>query len=287
MKNKKFLFVIILLIFAFLLFQKEESFQKLFARLTLPIKTYYIDTAEGFKNSLDKHTFQAKSIEELKEENILLRKYLYEQKMTINELQRYGKFKFKKFNNNENILRIQTLSYRKLNDFSIIYLSNSNKLKNDKIYGLIQRNVAAGIAIKKEDLLEGFLLSNEKCQFSTFIGKHKMPGIAKGVDETTMEINFIPKWSKISIGDKVVTSGLDNIFLANIPVGTVTKILTRSTYKTAIIRTDADVLHPDYFYLVKKVPITIYDLNTSKQKLEVNQTKEPKPTAAEHWLILY
>ena len=283
MKNKKFFFVIILLIFAFLLFQKEESFQKLFARLTLPIKTYYINTAEGFKNSLDKHTFQAKSIEELKEENILLRKYLYEQKMTINELQRYGKFKFEKLNSNENVLRVQTLSYRKLNDFSTIYLSNSNKLENDKIYGLIQRNVAAGIAIKKKGLLEGFLLSNEKCQFSTFIGKYKMPGIAKGVDETTMEINFIPKWSKISIGDKVVTSGLDNIFLANIPVGTVTKILTRSTYKTAIIRTYADVLHPDYFYLVKKVPINIYDLNTSKQKLEKNSTKEPKPAlATEH-----
>jgi len=282
MKNKKFFFVIILLIFAFLLFQKEESFQKLFAHLTLPIKTYYINTAEGLKNSLDKHTSQAKLIEELKEENILLRKYLYEQKMTINELQRYGKFKFKKFNSNENILRVQTLSYRKLNDFSIIYLSNSNRLENDKIYGLIQRNVAAGIAIKKEDLLEGFLLSNEKCQFSTFIGEHKMPGIAKGVDETTMEVNFIPKWSKISIGDKVVTSGLDNIFLANIPVGTVTKILTRSTYKTAIIRTYADVLHPDYFYLVKKVPINIYDLNTSKQKLETNKTKEPNPATSEH-----
>ena len=97
-----------------------------------------------------------------------------------------------------------------------------------------------------------------------------------------MEINFIPKWSKISIGDRVVTSGLDNIFLANIPVGTVTKILTRSTYKTALIKIDANVLHPDYFYLVKKVPINIYDLNTSKQELETNKTKESKPTVAEH-----
>jgi len=90
------------------------------------------------------------------------------------------------------------------------------------------------VAIKNRDHLEGILLSNEKCQFSTFVGKDRMPGIAKGIDEKTMEINFIPKWSKISVGDRVVTSGLDNIFLANIPVGIVSEVLTRSTYKTGL-----------------------------------------------------
>lgn len=282
MKNKKFLFVIVLFLVAFLLFQKEERFQEAFSGLTLPIKTYYLETVEGVKSRLDQHTSQAQSIEKLKEENILLRKYLYEQKMTINELQRYGKFKFEKFSNSDNVLRVQTLSYRKLNDFSTVYLSDSDQLKTDKIYGLIQRNVAAGIAIKKENLLEGFLLSNEKCQFSTFIGEQKMPGIAKGIDETTMEVNFIPKWSKIAVGDKVVTSGLDNIFLANVPVGTVTKILTRSTYKTAIIKTDADVLHPDFFYLVTKVPVRIYDLNVTQNKTEANETKEKQPKISVH-----
>ncbi len=107
------------------------------------------------------------------------------------------------------------------------------------------------------------LLSNEKCQFSTFVGEDRMPGIAKGIDEKRMEVNFIPKWSKISVGDKVITSGVDNIFLANIPVGVVSEVVTRSTYKTAIIETYADVLHPNYFYLVKKVPIHIYDTNTT------------------------
>lgn len=273
MMNKKVIFSIIVLTASLLFFKEEEKFQENFAVISLPIKNIYLDMTNSITNTIDKYISQANSIESLKKENIILRKYLYNQKTTINQLQQYNKVRVKKFDTNPNILRIQTISYKKLNDFSYIYLTNIDKtLKEDKIYGLIQKNVVAGIAIKTDNKkLEGILTSNEKCQFSTFIGKKKMPGIAKGIDEKTMEINFIPKWSQILIGDKVVTSGLDNIFLANIPVGTVSKVLTRSTYKTAIIKTYADVLHPNYFYLVKKVPIQIHDLNKTLQK-DTNST---------------
>ncbi len=274
--NKKILFTVVISVVALLLFQKEERFQESFSKLTLPIKHFYLEFSNDIIEKFEKYTKQAQRIKQLQEENILLRKYLYQQKMTINQLEEYSHSKLQKYVHDENVIQVQTISYKKINDFSSIYLTNSNQLKNDKIYGLIQKNVAAGIAIKTDNLLEGILLSNEKCQFSTFIGEKRMPGIAKGVDEKTMEINFIPKWSKIEVGDKVVTSGLDNIFLANIPVGKVKKILTRSTYKTAIIETYANVLHPEYFYLVKKVPIQVYDVNQTKKSDEENLTKPKK-----------
>jgi rod shape-determining protein MreC len=225
-------------------------------------------------NSIDKYLFQSTSIQRLKKENLLLRKYLYDQKIRINRLEQYSRSKVEKYDTNKNILQVQTLSYKKINDFSKVYLTNSDKLDKDKIYGLIQKNVAAGIAIKKDSSLEGILLSNEKCQFSTFIGENDIPGIAKGIDERSMEVNFIPKWSKIAIGDKVITSGLDNIFIADVPVGIVSKILTRSTYKTAIIKTHANILRPDYFYLVKKVPVKIKDINKTILELDDNETKK-------------
>jgi rod shape-determining protein MreC len=266
--NKKLLFVILISLASLLLFQKEERFQENFAFISIPIKKAYLNITNGVSDSIERYISQSDAVENLKKENILLRKYLYNQKMIINQLEDYSKSKIKKYDINDNVVHIQTLSYKKLNDFSYIYLTNLDEvqLTEDKIYGLIQKNVVAGIAIKKGNKLEGILLSNAKCQFSTFIGNKKMPGIAKGIDEKRMEINFIPKWSKIAIGDKVVTSGLDNIFLANIPVGVVSKVLTRSTYKTAIINTYADVLHPNYFYLVKKVPIQINDINETLLK---------------------
>jgi rod shape-determining protein MreC len=263
MKNSKLLFLSLVIISIVFLLRKEESFQNKFALLTLPIKESYLNISNNIKRSKDKYLTQSDSIEKLEHDNILLRKYLYQQKIRIIELEDLHKNNVKRFNIHENILRVQTISYKKLNDFSQVFLTKGDELKKDKIFGLIQKNVAAGIAIKTDGPLKGILLSNEACQFSTFIGEKKRPGIAKGIDAQSMEVNFIPKWSQINIGDKVITSGLDNIFLPNIPVGIVTKVITKSTYKTAIIKIHADVLHPNFFYLVKEVIHKPKDINIS------------------------
>lgn len=275
MTSRLFLFFLFIFITIFLL-RKEEKFQNDFALVTLPIKESYLNMTNSIDNSIEKYLTQAKSIVVLKKENLLLRKYLYQQKINLIGLKQLNQYNEQKFNNFENILQVQTISYKKLNDFSQIYLTNADKVGEDKIYGLIQKNVVAGIAMKEDNALKGILLSNPICQFSTFIGQKKTPGIARGIDAETIEVNFIPKWSKIEVGDKVMTSGLDNIFLPNIPVGTVSNILTKSTYKTAIVKTYADILHPNFFYLVKKVLHQVEDLNTSKMKLENNSTKEIK-----------
>jgi len=272
MKNSKLIFLSILIVTTLLLLKREEAFQDKFALVTLPIKENYLNITNSIEESIDKYLNQADSIAELENENILLRKYLYQQKIQIVQLQQLYRYSEDKFDFHKNIIRVQTISYKKLNDFSQIYLTKREKLTKDKIYGLIQKNVAAGIAIKDEGPLKGILLSNPACQFSTFIGEKKTPGIAKGIDAQSMEVNFIPKWSKVAIGDKVVTSGLDNIFLSDIPVGVVTKIITKSTYKTAIIKTYADVLHPNFFYLVKEVLHKPSDINITKIKMENNVT---------------
>ncbi len=276
MKTSRILIASLFIILAIFLLKKGELFQDKFALITLPIKEYYLELTNSTKNSIDKYLKQTSSIEALKNENILLRKYLYQQKIKIVKLEEITQFNEKKFDNHKSILRVQTISYKKLNDFSQIYLTKADELKEDKIYGLIQKNVASGIAIKEKNILKGILLSNPICQFSTFIGEKKTPGIAKGIDAQNIEINFIPKWSKISIGDKVMTSGLDNIFLPNIPVGVVNNIITKSTYKTAIVTTYADILHPNFFYLVKEVLHEPKDINLSKMKLDNNITEERK-----------
>jgi len=276
MKNSKLIFLSFVIISIVFLLRKEESFQNKFALITLPIKESYLNISNSITGSKDKYLNQSETIERLERDNILLRKYLYQQKTRLMELEELHKNNVKRFNIHKNILRVQTISYKKLNDFSQVYLTKGNELQKDKIFGLIQKNVAAGIAIKTDGPLKGILLSNEACQFSTFIGEKKRPGIAKGIDAQSMEVNFIPKWSQINIGDKVITSGLDNIFLPNIPVGIVTKVITKSTYKTAIIKIHADVLHPNFFYLVKEVIHTPEDINISATKPDYNITTHSK-----------
>jgi rod shape-determining protein MreC len=72
-----------------------------------------------------------------------------------------------------------------------------------------------------------------------------------------MVVKFIPKWHKIKVGDKVVTSGLDNIFFANVPVGIVSKVEMQSAYKVAYIKTYSDVFHPKTFFLINDPKATL------------------------------
>ena len=72
-----------------------------------------------------------------------------------------------------------------------------------------------------------------------------------------MIIKFIPKWHKVKAGDKVVTSGLDNIFFANIPVGIVTKVEVQSAYTVAYIKTFSDILHPKTFFVINNAKATL------------------------------
>ena len=120
--NRLFIFFTFIAITIFLL-KKEETFQDNFALLTLPIKQSYLELSNSLDSSFDKYLTQAQSIETLKNENLLLRKYLYQQKINLIELKQLSQFNETKFNNFENILRVQTISYKKLNDFSQIYLT--------------------------------------------------------------------------------------------------------------------------------------------------------------------
>ena len=82
------------------------------------------------------------------------------------------------------------------------------------------------------------------------IGNNKISGVAQGDNKDGMIIKFIPRWSKVQIGDKVITSGLDNIFYPDIPVGEVTEIKLLDRYKEAKVKVYANLLKPSIFFLI-------------------------------------
>jgi len=166
----------------------------------------------------------------------------------------------------KNISIVETISYVKLNSFSQIILTKPFGLKKEKLYGLLEDKVVAGIAQIHNNQLYGYLTSDEQCRFSVFIGEENAPGIAIGGQSNTMTVTFIPKWHKIKVGDKVKTSGLDNIFFTDIPVGTVTKIEIQSSYKIAHIRTYSDIYNPKTFFLINDANVTLtenFDSNST------------------------
>ncbi len=284
MKTRILVITLLLLFLTIILTQKDGRIVDILLSVINPVKQTYTNVTREVGDKSQSYVYQKENIQKLSKENKFLRKRLLEQKHYIQQVSDL----YKRIPSLERIPRksveiVQTISYVKLNSFSQVILTKPQDLNGskDRLYGLIQGSVVAGVAKVHNNNLYGALVSNEKCRFSVFVGEKRAAGIAMGVNAKEMYVKFIPKWSEIKPGDKVFTSGLDTIFFANIPVGVVERVEVESSYKVAYIKAYADVLHPDYFYLIKDPLVTltskfdgqyISDCNNSRSIVDQNQT---------------
>ena len=265
MKTRLIIIVILVLILTVLLTRNDERITNVLLNVINPIKQNYKSVSQEVENVSHSYLFQKESIEKLGRENRILRKRLLEQTHYMQQIQNiYAVLPKLSRLPIHSISISETISYVKLNSFSQLILTKPKKLKKDKLYGLIQGKVVAGVANLHNNQLYGYLTSDEKCRFSVFVGEDNAPGIAMGEDKNKMIIKFIPKWYKIKKGDKVVTSGLDDIFFGNVPVGIVTKIELQSSYKVAYIQTYSYIYHPKTFFLVNDAKASITEGFDSK-----------------------
>jgi len=268
MKTRLVIIAILLLMLTVLLSRNDARITDTLLGIINPIKQNYKNLTQNLEDKSHSYIFQKESIEKLSHENRILRKRLLEQMHYIEEVKNiYQVLPDLSRIPVNNISITETISYVKLNSFSQIILTKPKGLVEDKLYGLIQGRVVGGIARVHDNQLYGHLTSDDKCRFSVFIGESKAPGIALGREKNEMLVKFIPKWHKLQEGDKVITSGLDGIFFANIPVGIVTKVEVRSSYTVAHIKTYSDIFHPKTFFLINDPKATLsegFDSNKTR-----------------------
>ena len=258
MKTRLVVIAILLLMLTVLLSRNDARITDTLLNIINPIKQSYKNLTQNLEDKSHSYIFQKESIEKLSRENRILRKRLLEQMHYIEEVKNiYQVLPDLSRIPVSNISITETISYVKLNSFSQIILTKPEGLEEDKLYGLVQGRVVGGTARVQSNQLYGYLTSDEKCRFSVFIGENKAPGIALGREKNEMIVKFIPKWHKLQEGDKVVTSGLDGIFFADIPVGLVTKVEVRSSYTVAHIKTYSDIFHPKTFFLINDPKATL------------------------------
>ncbi|MFK5975296.1 MAG: rod shape-determining protein MreC [Sulfurovum sp.] len=259
-----------------LLSRNDERISNTLLGIINPIKQSYKSLTQDLENKSHSYIFQKESIEKLSRENRILRKRLLEQVHYIKQVKNiYDVLPDLSHLPVSNISLTDTISYVKLNSFSQIILTKPKGLKKDKIYGLMQGKVVAGIARERNSQLYGYLTSDDKCRFSVFIGDTQAPGIALGREKNQMLIKFIPKWHKIKVGDSVVTSGLDDIFFVDIPVGVVTKIEVQSSYTVAHIKTYSDIFHPKTFFLINDARESLSEgFNSKNTKISIPNYKD-------------
>jgi rod shape-determining protein MreC len=261
MKTKAIIVTVVLLLSVVLLPKNDSRIiSDAILNIINPIKKRYQNFTKNIQDKSNSYLFQKESIKRLGSENSILRKQLLEQMHYIEEIKNiYTILPDLSTVPVKNIDIVETISYTKLNSYSQIILTKPEKLKEDKIYGLIQDKVVAGTAKLYQNQLIGSLISHTKCRFSVILGNKKAPGIALGLEKDKMIVKFIPKWYKVKVGDEVFTSGLDNIFFANIPVGVITDVEVQSSYSIAYLKTHADTIHPKAFFMINDSTPTLAD----------------------------
>jgi rod shape-determining protein MreC len=87
------------------------------------------------------------------------------------------------------------------------------------------------------------LLTNVDASVGVMIEYTRSPGVAKGSGEPLLDLDYIANTEEVSIGDQVVTSGLDKVFPKGLPVGKVVESRKGKTvFRTIVVEPAADLL---------------------------------------------
>ncbi len=216
------------------------------------LKSSYHDGVEYIQKKIDQHFFQAKSIEKLSQEVESYKQKELECIAYKNALFELEKAQNTTFFTNPKVELVRAISYEKFGDFNKIWLDVKD-YNSSKIYGLIYKDMVAGIVIPKNGMPLALLNRDPKSSYAVLIGDAKAPGIAHGNNEADIIVTFIPTWYNIKKGDLVTTSGLDNIFFEGVKVGVITSLTTSQGYQKAVVKPFYQIHDLHYFYMIKKV----------------------------------
>lgn len=229
-----------------------NTIQSPFLSLLHGIKSQYHTSVAFVAQQVERHFFQAAHIAELEE-----KLKLYENNhLVITQLSADLNNLFlennSKLQSNPEIELVRTISYQAFGDYNRVWLDMEDH-NSSRIYGLIYNNLVAGIVISHNERPLALLNSDVKSSYAVYVGENKAPGIVHGNNSNHLVVKFIPAWFFIQEGDRVVTSGLDEIFFEGLNVGKVISVTKSQGYQTAVVEPFYKATNPNYFHIIKKV----------------------------------
>ncbi|SMC09222.1 rod shape-determining protein MreC [Nitratiruptor tergarcus] len=242
-------FVIAALLLALLFFEIDSHLRNAILTSTNFIKSTVVKTLDNIDAFFYKYLNQADKIAQLQRENRELQK----SQLLVADLQQHLQSLMHDCNISlpykVDLRYVRALAYEKFGDFTALWLDT--KLQSQNIAGLLKGEYVAGIAIEKNGKTLALLNGNTKCSYGVIIGE-KAQGVATGSgDNRFVIVKYIPNYENFHVGQQVVTSGLDKIFVYGLKVGVVIKIWQEGSYKVAKVRTFANLSHPRFFWLMK------------------------------------
>lgn len=215
-------------------------------------KSSYHNSVKFTQDSMSKHFFQASKIKQLQEEVAKYENNHLVMQQLASEVSDLFALNHSNLGSRPRVQLTRTISYEEFGDLNKLWIDVED-YNSSKIYGLIFKEVVAGIVIPKNDKPLALLNKDIKCSYAVYVGKNKAPGVAHGNNKENIVVNFIPSWFKINVGDEVSTSGLDNIFFKGLKVGQVLSVTKSQGYQNAIIQPYYNSNEPNYFHIIKRL----------------------------------
>jgi rod shape-determining protein MreC len=230
----------------------SDTLQKPIINSLNSLKILYLDSTEYVTQSINKHFYQAQKIEHLEKELELYKSNHLLMQQLASELQELLKENRSPFRVKPKVELARTISYEKFGNMNRAWIDMQDA-NTSKIYGLIYKELVAGIVIFKNNRPLALLNRDIKSSYAVYIGEQKAPGIAHGNNAKNILVKFIPTWFKINVGDEIVTSGLDNIFFRGLKVGKVISVSSAQGYQNAVVEPYYQGNELGYFHIIKGV----------------------------------
>lgn len=247
MKNK-ILFTLLLAFFVFVSFYYGSSIKSNALLVNDKVSIAFHDVSTFTKDWLSKFFNQANEIEFLRAENQRLEQNAMLASTFASQLNLLLEDRNLSQRYEPKVSLVRSISYVQLGDYHRVWLEADLNTTNNK--GLIYKGYTAGIAVLENGRVMGILQGDKQCIFSVYIGEAKVSGVVQG-QKDKLFVKFIPKHSKINIGDEVLTSGLDGVFFSGVPVGRVVSISQEDMYQSAELEPFTQPEIPSYFYIVE------------------------------------
>lgn len=280
MRYKILVFVIIFFAAILILMEVDKGIQARILRVSDYIKVFFLNTTESISNAYNRHFEQAEQIETLHTKLNEYDKLLLENQNLKNELAKYekilgqGGFVTSEFH----LARI--ISFAALGDRNRVWLDTDlstyrkGEALENRIFGIVKDNVALGVAVIQNGRVEGFLNGSENCNYDVYIGQSRVMGIVSGSSGGNLLVDYIPDWIEIRKGDRVFTSGLDGIFMENIPVGVVENVRENYGYLSVEVKPYATLGELSYVWLIDRESPSIEQ--QSSEAIQEDTAREPK-----------
>ncbi len=121
-----------------------------------------------------------------------------------------------------------------------------------------------------EDTTEVLLLTDKDSGVGAMLGDSRIQSPVGGTGEPLLAMKYVPNDDAVTVGERVVTSGMDKIFPRDLPIGTITEIKSGNPFKTIRVRPSANL---------SRLEEVIVLLTLQPLQLKPAQPEVPKPPA--------